>query len=63
MKECYDELHSKKVRGLLGDMPSSLVKWSTVILTAIFVILLAVICLMPYPYSKGESIMEHLLLR
>ncbi|MDE6680098.1 MAG: hypothetical protein K2J92_01955 [Muribaculaceae bacterium] len=63
MKNYDDELHSEKVRGLLGEMPSSLVRWSTVVLTAIFVILLTVMCIMPYPYSEGESIMVHLLCR
>lgn len=58
-----DELHSEKVRGLLGGIPSSLIRWSTVVIIAILVIVLAVVCLLPYPYSQGESIIQHLLFR
>ena len=55
------ELRSEKVQKLLGEVPSSLVRWGTVVVVAIFLILLLVLCFMPYPYSNGESIMLHLL--
>ncbi|TGY77236.1 hypothetical protein E5359_019545 [Bacteroidales bacterium] len=55
------ELRSEKVQKLLGEVPSSLVRWGTVVIVAIFLILLLVLCFMPYPYSNGESIMLHLL--
>ena len=55
------ELRSEKVRKLLGDIPPSLVRWGTVIITVIFLALLATVCLIPYPYSNGESILQHLL--
>lgn len=45
------ELRSEKVRNLLGEIPSSLIRWGTVIIIAIFLILLLVVCFMPYPYS------------
>ena len=63
MPAMNDELHSEKVRELLGEIPSSLIRWSTVVITAILVILLAAVCLLPYPYSEGESIIQHLLFR
>ena len=56
------ELRSEKVRNLLGEIPSSLVRWGTVIIVAIFLILLLVVCFMPYPHSQGESILQQLLL-
>lgn len=56
------ELRSEKVRNLLGEIPSSLIGWGTVIIIAIFLILLLVICFMPYPYSNGESILQHIIL-
>ena len=56
------ELRSEKVRNLLGEIPPSLVRWGTVIIVAIFLILLLVVCFMPYPHSQGESILQHLLL-
>lgn len=61
MKENKIELRSEKVRNLLGEIPPALVRWGTVIIMAIFLILLLVVCFMPYPYSDGESIMQHLL--
>lgn len=57
------ELRSEKVRKLLGEIPPSLVRWGLVIMFAIFVALLAVVCLLPYPYSNGESIIEHLFMK
>ena len=55
------ELRSKKVRNLLGEIPPSLVTWGTVIIMAIFLILLLVVCFMPYPHSQGESILQHII--
>ncbi len=55
------ELRSEKVRNLLGEIPSSLIRWGTVIIIAIFLILLLVVCFMPYPYSNGESILQHII--
>lgn len=56
------ELRSKKVRNLLGEIPPALVRWGTVIIVAIFLILLLVVCFMPYPHSQGESILQHILM-
>ena len=56
------ELRSEKVRSLLGEIPPSLVRWGTMIIVAIFLILLLVVCFMPYPHSQGESILQHILL-
>lgn len=54
------ELRSEKVRNLLGDVPSPLVQWGTVAIVAIVLILLLVICFVPYPHSPyGESILLH----
>ena len=62
-KVCNDiELHSEKVRNLLGEIPPALVRWGSVIIVAIFLVLLLVFCFVPYPHSKGESILQHLLM-
>ena len=53
------ELRSEKVRELLGEIPSSLVRWGTAIIAIVFIALVAAVCLLPYPYSKGESILRH----
>lgn len=60
-KNSDTELRSEKVRNLLGEIPPSLVRWGTVIIVAIFLILLLVVCFVPYPHSQGESILQHLL--
>lgn len=54
------KLQSEKVRNLLGEIPPALVQWGTVIIVAIFLILLLVVCFVPYPHSQGESILQHL---
>lgn len=55
------ELRSEKVRNLLGEIPPSLVRWGTAIIMAIFIALLSVVCFVPYPHSKGESILQHII--
>lgn len=54
------EVHSEKVRRLLGDMPRSLTVWGSAVIAAVFIGLLAAVCLLPYPYADGETILEHL---
>ena len=56
------ELRSEKVRNLPGEIPPALVRWGTVVIVAIFLVLLIIVCFMPYPYSNGESILQHLFL-
>lgn len=53
------ELRSEKVRKLIGEIPPSLVRWGTAIIVIVFIALLAAVCLLPYPYSNGESILRH----
>lgn len=53
------ELRFEKVRKLIGEIPPSLVRWGTAIIVIIFIALLAAVCLLPYPYSNGESILRH----
>ena len=55
------ETRSEKVRKLLGEKPSRLIRWGTVIITVIFILLITAVSLLPYPYSSGETIIEHLL--
>ena len=55
------ELRSEKVRRLLGEVPPPLVRWGTAIIVVIFAALMAAVCLLPYPYSNGESILRHII--
>lgn len=54
------ELRSEKVRKLIDKNPPFLVRWGTVIVIVIFLAFILVICFMPYPYSKGETILQHI---
>ncbi len=53
------ELRSEKVRKLIGEIPPSIVRLGTAIIAIVFIALLAAVCLLPYPYSNGESILRH----
>ena len=55
------ELRSEKVREILGEIPSSLMRWGLLIIAVICIAIILVVCLVPYPYSDGESILRHLM--
>ncbi|MFG6392194.1 MAG: hypothetical protein K1V76_07805 [Candidatus Amulumruptor sp.] len=55
------ELRSEKVRRLISEIPPALVRWGIAIIAIITAALLLAVCLLPYPYSAGESILRHLL--
>jgi hypothetical protein len=55
------ELRSEKVQKLIGEVPTCWVRWGIAILAFIFTALIAAVCLLPYPYSEGETIIQHLL--
>ena len=55
------ELRSEKVRRLLGEIPPSLTRWGIVVIVAVSAALAAALCLLPYPYSGGETILRHIL--
>lgn len=56
------ELRSEKVKKILGEVSPSLVRWGIIIVALIFLSLLIAVCLLPYPYSDGKSIIHHLLI-
>lgn len=55
------ELRSEKVRQLIGEIPPSLVRWGAVVIALVFISLIISLCLVPYPYSGGGSILRYLL--
>ena len=55
------ELHSKEKCNPSGAIFTSHIRWNTVIIVAIFLILLLVVCFIPFPCSNGESILQHIL--
>lgn len=54
-------LRSEKTRKLLGGIPKSLVNWSIALTAFFFIVLILALCLLPYPYSEGESLLMHIL--
>ncbi len=54
-------LRSEKSRRLIGDIPGSLAIWGSGLIIFFFAALILAVCLIPYPYSEGESILKHLL--
>lgn len=54
------ELRSEKVRNIIGDVPPALLRWGTGIITLLFLLLIAAVLLLPYPYGNGESIFRHI---
>lgn len=53
-------LRSEKVRRLIGEIPPAITRWGITLLLVIFLLLLAALFLIPYPYGNGESILTHL---
>lgn len=58
------EIRSELEKGcdLLDKIPSTFVRWGTVIIVTIILTLLMAVCFVPYPHSCGESILQHLLI-
>ena len=56
----FDE-RSEKVRNLLGEIPSSFVRWGTAIIAIIFLMLMVFFFFIPYPDSNGKSIIFQIL--
>ncbi len=52
-------MRSEKVRKIMGEIPPALVRWGMVIIILIFIILLVAICILPSPYTEGESIIQY----
>ena len=55
------ELRSEKVRRIVGTIPAALVRWNIIVLLIIVCTLLGIVCVVPYPYGEGESILRHIL--
>ena len=55
------ELRSEKTRRLLGNIPSALTRVGYAVIAIITIAIIAAVCLLPYPYGNGESILGHLL--
>ena len=61
MKSNNNNIRSKKVRQLLGEIPSSLTRLGIIIILIIFVALLFTIFFLPYPYSADKTIIQYII--
>lgn len=61
MKKTNDkiELRSKKVRKLIGGIPTILVRWGIAIMSIIVLLLLLALFYAPYPYDRGRTMFEY----
>lgn len=55
------ELRSPRMRRILDAVPPGLTVWAVVLSLLILGAVAAALCLLPYPHSGGESILEHIL--
>lgn len=55
------EIHSEKMRKLIKDIPKSISITGISAIILITAAIIAVLFLMPYPYSEGESIINHIM--
>lgn len=60
-KENISNNRSDKVRELLDEKPSILIRYGTVCIILVFIILFYFVLKMPYPNSENESILSHIL--
>lgn len=55
------ELRSEKPPRSIGAIPRNLTVWSLAVTLLFFAAIILAVSLIPYPYSHGESILQHLL--
>lgn len=55
------ELRDEKPPRSIGAIPGWLTRWNIAVTLLFFLGLILAVTLIPYPYSGGESILEHLL--
>ena len=55
------ELRSDRVRKVIGEVPTTIVRIGFLINIIVLLALVLAISLIPYPYSGGESILQHVL--
>ena len=52
---------SEKVRVMGGDIPPRLLVIGLAVMLLIIFLLVAAVVLLPYPYSEGESVLQHIM--
>ena len=55
------KLRSPKIRKLMRDIPSWLIRGGWIIIIIILLTIIISAYLMPYPHGKGESILRYLI--
>lgn len=54
------ELKPERESEQVEEIPSSLVRWGITIISIISATLIAALCLIQYPHSDGETLLQHL---
>lgn len=60
-KKSEISLRSPRSQKFIGEMPHRIANLGIILTLFIFAAIIIAICLIPYPYSHGESILSHLL--
>lgn len=60
-KKNISDNRSDKVRELLDEKPSILIRYGTIFIILVFIFLFYLVLKMPYPNSEKESILSHIL--
>lgn len=55
------ELRPESARRVIEEIPPALVRWGAATIALILLAIIAALCLFPYPYSSGESLLRHFL--
>lgn len=52
-------LRSAKVRRIMGEKPSIILRYGTIWIILLFIILLSIIFSQPFPHGNGETILQY----
>lgn len=55
------KLRSEKIRKITEHMPAGLLLWGYLTISLVLAGIVAVLIMMPYPHSGGESILRHII--
>lgn len=52
---------SQRTGELMGDIPQIMGRLNTIIILVILIAITLALCIIEYPYSDGETILEHIM--
>ena len=57
--QSHIEIRSEKVRNIIGTNPPELISWGIIVIILVFMVLLALVLNLSYPYGSGETVFQH----